>query len=79
MEVFEDAGLVNVTVAVMEDMLADNAQVTVGIYTVAGTASGQSCIANDEQQISDILCNMYGSINMHKIYCMYVYISSICV
>ena len=41
LEVVEDGGPVSVTVAVLGDMLADNAQVTVRLYTEAGTASGQ--------------------------------------
>ena len=41
LEVAEDARPVSVTVVVLGDMLGDNAQVIVRLYTEAGTASGQ--------------------------------------
>ena len=41
LEVAEDAGPISVTVAVLGDRLADNAEVIVRLYTEAGTASGQ--------------------------------------
>ena len=41
LEVAEDAGPVSVTVTVLGDMLADNTQITVRVYTEAGSASGQ--------------------------------------
>ena len=37
----EDEGEVTVSVAVLEDMLAARAEVTVRLYTEPGTASGQ--------------------------------------
>ena len=41
MEVTEYAGQVNVTIAVLGDMLADNAEVIVRLHTQSGTAIGQ--------------------------------------
>ena len=41
-DVDEDEGPGSVTVAVLGDALASNAEVTIRLYTEAGTASGQS-------------------------------------
>ena len=41
LEVVEGVGPVSLTVAVLGDMLATNAEVTVRLYTEARTASGQ--------------------------------------